>query len=311
MNLSKPLEAVTERDLDLLVLEEAHSSEPFLQWLAAATFGKDIGVVSLIGAWHSVSDAALGETDLLILFQDHANRRCAILLENKVGAPAQPEQGNRYIKRAESGCSRGDWDDARTVILAPLRYLKRSHDTSTYQVSIAYEALYEWFERHDDRRAEYKRGLIEQAIDQSKRGYTPQIDERVTRFCQEYWLCASREFPELEMSRPRPKPASSTWLGCRPHGMPADRYIWHKMDKGRVDLEIMGAASSVEALSAAYKLLLSSDTEIAKAGKSAAVRIQVPPLDVLADFAGQIDGARAGMRAAYRLVYLSQVIRSA
>ena len=153
--------------------------------------------------------------------------------------------------------------------------------------------------------------VIAQAIDQSRRGYTPQVDKRVTRFSHEYWMLASSEFPELNMAEPRPRPARSTWMGCRPEGMPKDRYIWHKMDLGRVDLEIKGAASQVDQMREAHQVLLLPDTDVVKAGKAAAVRVTVPILDPLADFEEQIDNARAGMRAAYRLAYLSRAISSA
>jgi hypothetical protein len=311
MKLSKPLEAVTERDLDLLFVEEAHSSDDFVQLLANAAFGKGSRVASTIGAWHSFTDANFGETDVLVMFFDDANRKCAILLENKVDAPAQPEQGARYAKRAQAGVVSGDWDDARTAMIAPRKYLEASHDASAYDGTIAYEDLVKWFAERDGRRAQYRSSVLEQAIDQSRRGYSPEVDEDVTRFSHEYWMCASREFPELGVAEPGPRPAGSRWLGCRPQGMPQDRYIWHKMNLGRVDLEIKGAAAAVDGMRETCKDLMSTDTEIVKAGKAAAVRIQVPILDPFAEFAEQIDSARAGMRAAYRLAYLSQAIRSA
>jgi hypothetical protein len=64
------LEAITERDIDLLVLEEIHVSVAFRKWLATAVFGADAQVAEFINAWHSVSDAAFGESDLVLLFRD-------------------------------------------------------------------------------------------------------------------------------------------------------------------------------------------------------------------------------------------------
>jgi hypothetical protein len=246
-----------------------------------------------------------------MLFEDHAQSRCAILLENKIDAPPQPDQGIRYGQRAELGVVRGEWKEFRTAILAPRKYLQMTHDARAYQASIPYEDLRDWFGREGDPRALYKMSLIGQAIDQSKRGYSPKADERVTKFFQEYWLCASREFPELEMPQPGMKPVGSYWVGFRPRGMAKDRYIWHKTDVGRVDLELKGASSSIEPLQEMYSQYLAPDMEIAKAGKSAAIRIHVPVLDILGEFADQIDIARAGMRAVYRLVYLSRIIRGA
>lgn len=95
---SNIMEAVAERDIDLLILEELTVSREFAQWfyqenhLVPPTQGK-------AKAFHSVSDAELGESDIVVLY-DNGH---AILIENKIGAIAQKDQAKRYQQRGEKG----------------------------------------------------------------------------------------------------------------------------------------------------------------------------------------------------------------
>jgi hypothetical protein len=94
-NITK-IEAVTERDIDLLLLEELSVSDEFPLWLYSIVAGAN-DAPSCEGAWHSISDPSLGESDLIVIYENGV----AVLLENKIDAPAQPEQGQRYRARGE------------------------------------------------------------------------------------------------------------------------------------------------------------------------------------------------------------------
>ena len=307
------LAVVTERDMDLLILEELHVSESFSTWFAQETFGKQVGPVRLRDAWHSISDPSLGESDLLVLYTSADDSVLAVLVENKVDAPPQPNQARRYAERGRVGVERGDWHRFTTAIVAPNRYLARGGDVAEFAARVSYESISDWLGRNlpDRARAGYKANLLRMAIEQSRRGPTPRVDERVTTFYRQYWECARREFPELAMKEPVEKTANSNWVGFHPKDLGRNRQIYHKMDIGRVDLEISGAAGMVDQLRTSCASYLAPDTTIEKAGKSAAVRIPVPVLDTLAPFEEQMDKARAGMRAAYRLYYHSRLIGGA
>ena len=112
------------------------------------------------------------------------------------------------------------------------------------------------------------------------------------------------------MLEPAPKPAGSSWIEFRPGALGLGRRIYHKLDRGYVDLQIDGAAEQVSSIAAALGPLLGRDTEIVTTGKSASVRVEVPPVDRFADFDSQRNEARAGMRAAYRLLIMSRAIAS-
>jgi hypothetical protein len=155
------IEAVAERDIDLLLLEELRCAPEFREWFSSHALGQDADQLRFLGAWHSVTDAALGESDLLLLVQDPAGQRIAILIENKIDAIAQPEQATRYLQRGEKGRGKDHWDDFTTCIVAPERYLASVTDAALYKVQISYEEIRDWFlSKPDDERAAYRAKMI-------------------------------------------------------------------------------------------------------------------------------------------------------
>jgi hypothetical protein len=62
------LESVTERDVDLLLLEELSVNEEFRKEFSKLVFGETV-YKTYIGAWHSVISDNLGESDLVFIFR--------------------------------------------------------------------------------------------------------------------------------------------------------------------------------------------------------------------------------------------------
>lgn len=102
------VKSITERDIDFIMLEELSINTEFQEWFASRVFGERI-FKAQIGAWHSVNDSNLGETDLLFIFESIEESRIALLIENKVDAIPQPKQGERYQLRGKSGQHEGYW----------------------------------------------------------------------------------------------------------------------------------------------------------------------------------------------------------
>lgn len=303
------LEAVAERDIDLLILEELAVSPDFLRWWLTQAKVTGANGAAVVRAHHSVTDPTLGESDLVIVYSPSLSETHAVLIENKINAPAQPEQALRYRKRGEVGVAAGTWQSFCTCIVAPQRYLDISQDANLYDARIPYEAVRSWFlDRDKDSRALFRAKLLNEAIEQSRRGYTPEADERMTEFWHRYWECATAEFPELSIPEPGPKPAGSTWIEIRPEALKTGRRIYHKLQTGFVDLQIDGSAGQMEDIKSSISTLLGTDTEVVVTGKSSSVRVRVPPLDPFADFREQVSEARAGMRAAFRLMYIARAV---
>jgi hypothetical protein len=149
---------VQERDIDLLILEQVHISSPFVAWLA-----EKAGIVgaSLKSARHSVSTDK-GETDIL-LFLDTANGRIALMIEDKIGAPMQPRQCERYHERGRALCEEGKAKGYRTLLCAPATYLHAVPTEKDWHARLPLEEIADWFGQDLSPAATWRRAILTMA----------------------------------------------------------------------------------------------------------------------------------------------------
>lgn len=293
---------VAERDIDLLLLEEINVSPKFSSWLLERVGHSDPSV-SFAGAWHSITHTHFGESDLIVKFDSGY----AILIENKIDAPAQPDQSARYQKRGEAGLTAGNWSDYICCIVAPARYLQGNAEAKTYGVRISYEEIRDWFLAQADERSYFRAGILNSAIEQNRRGYSPLPHDDVTEFWLSYWQEASESFPLLEMPQPGSKPANSDWPDFRPRELDGRFNIVHKMAQGYVDLQIRNAAGRIDEIK---RLVRDPTLQVVVAGKSAAVRILVSKVDRFVSFQAQRSKVITALRAAQELLSLAKDLDS-
>jgi hypothetical protein len=305
------IEAVSERDIDLLLLEEFTVNAGFRAWFVETAVDKLSGA-SFIGAFHSISDARLGESDIVLGF-DHADtKRCAVLLENKIDAAFQPDQAERYHRRGEEGVRQGTWTEFITCIVAPQAFLKNQSGAEEFDTSVSYERLVEWFDqqREEVERNCYRAAVLRYAAEKTRRKAIGKAVPEVTAFWAGYWQLACNEFPELQMPRPGGKGPGADWPDFRGNGLPPGTHILHKLADGKVDLELSGMADLEDEVRRTATQFLPDDASIEVTGKSLAVRLMVPPLDRWQLFDAQIDAARSGLAAVKRLVNIGPTFLS-
>lgn len=293
---------VAERDVDLLLLEELNVSQAFACWLYRLAAPELPDSRGCVGAWHSVTHPQLGESDLVIKYENGF----AILIENKVDAPTQPDQAGRYTKRGEVGVEEGLWESFKTCIVAPSRYLSANAEAQNYDIRISYEQIRDWFKQEKTQRTEYRAYVLDEAIDQNRRGYSPVADEDVTQFWLSYWEASTKAFPVLEMPRPGIKPSNSDWPDFRPNDLGKEFNIVHKMAQGYVDLQIRGAAERLDQI---RSMVNDRSFDVVAAGKSAAIRIVVAPVDRFGSFDGQREAVTQALEAAERLLEVAKGMR--
>lgn len=301
LNLNK-LQYVAERDIDLLLLEEINVNYEFAAWLFQRAFGDSVGASHCDGAWHSVTHPQLGESDLVVVYGEES----AILLENKIDAPAQPKQAARYRRRGEEGCKEAFWQRFVTCILAPQRYLQANVEARDYDLRVSYEEIRDWFEGQNSNRYQFRSYVLDQAIEQNRRGYSPVADDIVTAFWRAYWELATDKFPSLEMPRPGIKPANSDWPDFRPTVLGKELNIVHKMAQGYVDLQIRNASEKLEQIRAS---LGEPDLQVVAAGKSAAIRLVVPQVDRFGSFDAERTNVLKALESARTLLAVGQELR--
>lgn len=299
MDFGRYLETVAERDIDLLLMEEFQCDDRFGSWFCSLL---GLTEVQPGGAWHSVSDAD-GETDLLFRVSVDG-RRVGILIENKIAAPEQDRQAERYHLRGVRSREAGKFDEYLTVMCAPRRYLDGLSDESAYQHSVSYEEVAGWFEAQDGRRAVWRARILREAIERGRRGYTMQVSAVHTAFHLAYWEHLRRHHPRIFMAKPKSKGPGSTWIIMSGHDFPKGVKLNHKLDQ-RV-MELGFDRRRIEEIQEAAHDLPSEVSAVQKGG-TASLSVGVPVIEIGTDFSAQVDAIERALAAAYLLMPFAQL----
>jgi len=296
------LATVAERDIDLLLMEEFQICDDFVAWFCSEI---GLGPVSPAGAWHSVSDTD-GETDLLLrVVKD--GRRVGVLIENKIAAPEQDLQAERYHLRGIRSREAGKLDDYVTVMCASQRYLDSLRSDSVYQHRLPYERIAEWFMRRNGRREAWRCQVMLEAIEQGRRGYTMTVNATITAFHLSYWEHLRQRHPRLQMARPDKRGNKSNWIIMRGVNFPKGVQIHHKIDQQVIELGFN--SRSIEEI-LAVKADWPDDIAVVQKGKTASLAIRVPPLDMKLGVQAQITAIEEALQAVYRLIPYASLVKS-
>jgi hypothetical protein len=289
------LVTVEERDIDLLLMEEFHVSEEFVEWFCRQlAMSSD---VSFNGAWHSVSNTD-GETDLLLRVR-FRTRRIGILIENKIAAPEQDRQDERYHVRGTRAQEEGMFDDFVTCMCAPQVYLDGIEHRSLYEHRISYEMIAEWFAALDGRRHAWRRRIMQEAIQQGRRGYKMIVNTTVSEFHMAYWEYLHRRHPRIYMKKPTPKGNSSNWILMKGPNFPKRVSLSHKLDQRVVELGFEGRKiSEVLAIKSDWPYDIVPDQK----GGTAVLSIHVPAIDMTKGFCVQEESLEEVFAAVHKLI---------
>lgn len=293
------LATVQERDIDILLLEEFHSSPKFVAW-----FSKLIGLQAAIfnGAWHSVCDAD-GETDLLLVV-DNGEEKVGVFIENKVGATEQDRQDSRYHVRGERSVSRGDVDSYVTAICAPTDYLEQLSTQSEYQYRISYEEISGWFQQLQGTRSDWKRLLLDEAVEQRRRGSVMVKNPLTTQFHMEFWTHLKCNHPDILMNKPTIKGSKSNWIIAKMATFPKNTKIHFKFDQQQVELGFdQRSIKEIEKIIPA----LEPDMFFAQKGKTAAICKAMPLIVIRKPFFDQIAAIDEAIASARKLSQYSEI----
>ena len=297
------ISSVTERDVDFLMLEEFVASPLFLRWFVEKVTKLELDEDALVSIRRSVTTSN-GESDLELAVAGRDGGIYYFLIENKVASSFQPRQAQRYRERGLRYVREGECVGFTTVLIAPRSYFGRNPQRLGFDAVVSYEDLRTWFKEKSaiGVRARVKVRLLSDAIQKSRSGYQPVQDQVVTAFWKSYWELASELAPELEMREPGGKPSGAGFVWFRPSVLPRSVTIVHKLPWGNVDLQFHGMGKDLEAFRRAVEDYLEPDMSVARANKSAAVRLKTAPLETTLPFSEQADLAKKGIRAATKLL---------
>ncbi|MDP3699263.1 MAG: PD-(D/E)XK nuclease family protein [Nanoarchaeota archaeon] len=293
------VQSVNERNIDFLLFEELKVNPKFKKWFIGKTTKKKIKKVESI--LHSPT-AKGSQFDLLIIFIAGSGRKHGLIIENKISATAQKNQPQRYCKRGEEGIKQGEWKEYTTSIIAPEEYLKNDQKVKEYNSSLSYEEIKRMFLKNGSKRDKFKGWIIQEAIDQNRRGYTQKTDPKTSEFHMKFYRYVEKNYPELEMTEPLSRASGQTWISFLPKKLKPKITIIYKGDRGFLDMEFKNYGSKFDNLSRKLKPFIKKDRKLFLTGKSASLRTIVPKINPTLKFESQIKGIKKVLRTAKKLL---------
>lgn len=281
-----PVEAIQERDIDLMLLEELSTDDSFCAWFIKELFLPMF--TSKIGAWRSITDFGLGETDILFSYNSE-KQKIYVLIENKLDASFQDEQHNRYEERAARYRNKNECDEAYCVLIAPQAYCDNQNDFENY---ISYQNIATKLEGARSERGVFRSKLLKIAIEKLRRGYQPVNSVPVQEFWNNYWEFKEKNHPSLFMKKPGVVPHQSDWPILFDKRL-KNVAFYHKLKQGHADATFQGFPNGIE--SKIFQTLPQWAT-IQKHGKSFSIRVYSGKVDRTKDFNSQIKKISEGLR---------------
>lgn len=274
---------ICERDIDTLLLNSFALDKNFIV-LFIQKIKKIIGYnfknPKILEIELSKTHPSWGESDVTVIFESNG-KKYAILIEDKVGAEAQPDKCKRYFKRGDIGIINKEYVAYFVFICASSDYIKNNEEAKSYPYSISFEELIDYFQSKSDSFSKLRYEEIKQALEFSKIPYKKIVVNAATEFWCRYVEYARLNYPDLQLvnknmekSRKRDWPTYYTQLNLN-----RNVYIQHKMDRGIIDLTFNGMANKQKELSDFLHQHIGNyeadGLGIRLAGKSAVLRIDL------------------------------------
>ncbi len=198
----------TERDVDLLIVEELYCNKEFIKWVVAqaSSLNLDRSKIQSSEVVHSKRRLKnRREIDIQLNLLSKSSQKFTCLIENKLDADEQPEQGESYqaecrdIERAELA------EKAIAILVAPEHYLQSNNTfKNKFDHTISYEQIIDFFAslakdatKELGIRYRYRASLLDQAITKSRRGYEAVPVAEVDDFNRFYVSELRKHFPDL------------------------------------------------------------------------------------------------------------------
>lgn len=312
----------TERDVDLLLIEELKCSEGFVRWLVTEV-GKRIGV-DLGHTSSSVSHSKRRiynrrEIDITLELVGAAGRT-TFLIENKLDTGAQPLQAESYAEEIRDLVSTGSADRAFSILIAPAAYLASAPGFSAkFSCSIAYEDISANFRQRASQadgelasRLSHRTDILEQAITKARRGYQAVPLVQIEAFNAKYVALLTSAGIDLE---PGPsmlkegRPGESKTMIFSPSALPKwpclpQTRLVHQLREGNANINLYGWGDHFSHLAqilapvlvgTVFRPVPTVNKRIA--GKSGLMIVaDTPSVDNLEGFDAQREAIMAGMK---------------
>ena len=181
----------TERDIDLLLVEEFVASRSFSFWFLKQ-LGLDASQLGEVSVFHSTRRMHnRREIDISVDVSAGVGR-VLLLVENKLDTDEQPDQAKSYRDEAELRAS--EYQRVLTVLVCPEHYIASHHRfAQAFDRVVTYEAVCQHFNNRTQTsrdeigaRCRHRASLFEQAIGKSRRGYAQVVHPGKRAFSNHY-----------------------------------------------------------------------------------------------------------------------------
>lgn len=301
-----PLTAVDEGELDILILTALHASPRVRAVFADKVAG--LADAQFLGAWRSVC-ANGGESDIVAVVAAPDGQRTAIMIEDKINAPLQYRQAERYRERGELGITLGDWDAFYTCLCAPEAYAAPYKGSKDWDAVLTLEDL--------EAALPAPHSAPEMLLCQALRAACGKLENpklppnaAVTAFWQAYATLCAAEYPDLRMSSlSETQTVNDPWARFARTLLPANVLLEHKAWLGRIDMTFKGVKA--EDLRAKIGPLLPPCFDIPPASGSAILRLKTASVDSKQPLEAQAAQVRAALDGARTMLGLWATIAGA
>jgi hypothetical protein len=249
----------TERDVDLLLVEELIADISFVELVIAKAFGRSLSRsdIKAHGVHHSKRRILnRREIDITLTVDRFDKLPIIVMLENKLDTSDQPLQAESYKSEAEDLVAGGYAEEVRTLLVCPEHYRR---ENSTFEKKFDGVLIYEEVLAHLRSRLtavegelalrlNHRANLIDQAITKGRRGYDPVPFAPIAAFNAEYVSVVRDQFPKLV---PGPAMLKTDRLGesvtmiFGPGTLPAWEFLpqmrlVHQLREGNVNVNFYG-----------------------------------------------------------------------
>jgi hypothetical protein len=307
----------TERDVDLLLVEEFSASPTFVSAILKSIDLSDL-VVHQASVMHSVRRIhSRREIDISVRVQTNSGD-VLLLIENKLDTSEQPRQAESY--RAEAAEQAAGYHLVRTILVCPQDYrAANAVFAAGFDHTISYESLTKFFEARAARetgelagRLAHRAAMMRQAIEKQRRGYTQVIHPAKRKFTERYVALLRETAPELVPgpSMLRESAADSVTMIFAPETLPKWSFlpqmrIVHQLREANANINFYTWGDHFNELAAKISADLAG-TDIRaiptvnkrKSGRAGLMLVvPTPALDHFMPFDEQIEAVRTGIAA--------------
>ena len=195
MNVMLTLTHATERDIDLLIIEELKCSRVFVEWFIGE-IARHTGIEESFDCFDVIHSKrrihTRREIDITLTLSS-GKRRVVALIENKLDTAPQPKQAESYRDEAAALVA-GGADAVWTVLVCPYSYAGQKEGFSAgFDCVVTYEAIATHLSERSETtggelaaRLVHRAKLMDQAVTKARRGYEVVPLAPIGRFAARY-----------------------------------------------------------------------------------------------------------------------------